>query len=88
MVRQEIRDYLPELTFALMKSGAAQSTIKSFRAHWNALPTDTQNLPCPLCFSFGRQGWLQPARFEGERLRSVQCVKCHAHYISGQAAPF
>lgn len=79
-----IREYLPHFTYALMKAGATQATIKSFRAYWNALPPRTAKLPCPLCYAVGRQGWLQTIQDTGG-LPSVQCDRCRKQFFNVRA---
>jgi hypothetical protein len=80
MEKSGVPDYLPQLTQALMKSRALESTINNFAAYWKALPADSKKLPCPLCFARGRQGWLVTMKENGV-VTAVQCERCREEII-------
>src|ERR1700704_2092704 len=75
-----ISEYMPQLTYALMKSGATPSAINSFRAYRNALPRTVARLPCPHCFAGGRQGWLDIVK-DGEIVRALKCDRCREEIL-------
>jgi len=77
---RNISDYMPQLTYALMKSGATPFAINSFRAYRYTLPRHASKLPCPHCFSGGRQGWLDIVK-DGDIITSLKCDVCREEIL-------
>ena len=75
-----IGDFLPRLTYELMKAGATQSTINSFRAHWNILAPGSEKLPCPICYASGRLGWLSTSK-KNDPVIAVLCDRCNVEIV-------
>lgn len=73
-----IRDYLPSFTKALENSGAEASTIRSFRAYWDALPPGQGKRPCPVCYARGQQGWLFLVSANGHS--RAECERCGGQF--------